>query len=356
MLTQSTPAVINALRGVLPPGAIKQLTQALGNCNQPLTHRGGVNLQPAQQQQSGGRGVYNNTGWNVNEYGDLINFDERSFYDMPGFNSEWNSYNYGGDNFYFPTTQNFTINNYSSGGGNNLGGETTTERLFTRELYFLGPPGADGIDGRDGRDGLAGIDGINGLNGLPGQAGAAGQAGQAGAAGPPGAPGGAGARGAPGAPGAAGQNGRDGLPGRNGMDGLNGWPGLPGIPGRNGRDGKDAKVASFILNYLSGANPRVNTVPIDITYATAGLAEVAVSGGEISYTTDTVGIPTTFTLDPDTCAITAGGVIDITFVTGVTISPLVVTPTPAATETSSVLSDATLEGVVPIATRVAVPA
>jgi hypothetical protein len=356
MLTQSTPAVINALRGVLPTGAIKQLTQALGNCNQPLTHRGGVNLQPAQQQQSGGRGVYNNNGWNINEYGDLIIFDERSFYDMPDYSSEWNSYNYGGDNFYFPTTQNFVVNNFSTGNGNNLGGETITERLFTRELYFLGPSGTDGVDGRDGRDGLAGIDGINGLNGLPGQAGGDGRDGQAGAAGPPGAPGGAGARGAPGAPGVAGQNGRDGFPGRNGMNGLNGWPGLPGIPGRNGRDGRDARVVARNLSYLSGANPRVNVVRDGITYATAGVAEVSVAGGEISYTTDTVGIPTTFTLDPETCAITAGGIVDITFVTGVTITPVTATTTSAAIETKDVVVGAALEGVVRQEARVAVPA
>ena len=33
MLTNAMPAVTRALQGSLPPAALKQLTQALGNCN-----------------------------------------------------------------------------------------------------------------------------------------------------------------------------------------------------------------------------------------------------------------------------------------------------------------------------------
>jgi len=44
MLTQMMPALIDALRQVLPPEAIGPLSQSLGNCAQPLTHRAGVNL------------------------------------------------------------------------------------------------------------------------------------------------------------------------------------------------------------------------------------------------------------------------------------------------------------------------
>lgn len=45
MLTNTMPALVSALQKVLPPTALKELTQALGNCNQPLTHRGPVSLQ-----------------------------------------------------------------------------------------------------------------------------------------------------------------------------------------------------------------------------------------------------------------------------------------------------------------------
>lgn len=353
MLTQSMPAVIRALQGVLPPAAVKQLTQALGNCNQPLTHRGAVNLQPASPRQTG-PGTYGGGQWSVNEYGDLIQQDSQSFYDMADYSSNWNSYNYGGDSFYFPTTQNFNVINNFAPGGTNLGGETVAERIFTREIVFLGPPGADGVDGIDGRDGrdelpgLAGQDGADGIDGLAGAAGAAG------AAGPPGARGAGGAGGAagrPGAPGVAGRNGRDGGAGRNGRDGL---AGLPGLRGRAGEDGKDAKVNSQVLRYLGGANPRVAENKLDITYPTNAIKDVTIAGGEISYTTSTVGIPTTFTLNED-CSISAGGVVDITYVTGVTITPVTATPDPATTTTKTVLSAAKLEGVVPLAARVATP-
>jgi hypothetical protein len=290
MLTQSMPAVIRALQGVLPPAAVKQLTQALGNCNQPLTHRGAVNLQPATPRQSG-PGTYGGGQWSVNEYGDLIQQNSQSFYDMADYSSNWNSYNYSGDSFHFPTTQNFNVVNNFSSGGTNLGGETTVERIFTREIVFLGPPGADGVDGIDGRDGREGLPGLAGQDGADGLAGAAGAAGAAGPPGARGAGGGGGAAGRPGAPGAAGRGGRDGGAGRNGRDGL---PGLPGLFGRDGRDGKDGKadiVRSIILNYLSGANPRVAETKQDITYPTNAIKDVTVSGLS-AYTTDTLTIPT----------------------------------------------------------------
>jgi len=40
--TQAAPQIVKALAGVLPDGAVRQLMQALGNCNQPFTSRGPV--------------------------------------------------------------------------------------------------------------------------------------------------------------------------------------------------------------------------------------------------------------------------------------------------------------------------
>lgn len=348
MLTQSMPAIVRALQGVLPPAAVKQLTQALGNCSQPLTHRGNVNIQPFNPLESGGPGAYGGGQWNVNEYGDLIQQDSQAFYDLPGYSSDWNAFNFGGDNFYFPTSQNFSIVNNFAPGTTALGGETITERIFTREIVFLGPPGENGIDGLDGRDGR---EGLPGLSGGTATAGADGQAGAAGAAGAPGARGRSGFSGRPGDPGAAGAGGRDGNAGRNGRDGLYG---LPGLNGRDGRDGRDAQVKSKTLRYLGGANPRVAETKAAITYPTNAIKDLTLSGGELSLTTDTVGIPTTFTLNED-CSITAGGAVDITFVTGVTITPVTGTPVAADTVTKDVLTKAKLEGVVPLNTSVATP-
>jgi hypothetical protein len=183
VLTAAMPAVTNALRGVLPPNALKQLTQALGNCNQDLTHRGNVVIQP--------------DGW-LNRANNNGVFDS-----LPPTSREYNEYvtpYLPGDVIDSPYNNSYNTNiDY---------GDVIT--------VLGGPPGADGSAGRAGVDGVAGVngldgrDGSDGSDGAPGSPGAAGTAGGDGAAGPPGFPG---------AAGAAGRDGRDGAAGRDGRDG-----------------------------------------------------------------------------------------------------------------------------------------
>ena len=51
------PALAKALTGYLPDAAVRQLMQALGNCNQPMTSRAVQNFQPPEQIGNRG-GVY----------------------------------------------------------------------------------------------------------------------------------------------------------------------------------------------------------------------------------------------------------------------------------------------------------
>lgn len=121
MLTQAAPAIIQTLTGVLPPAVVQQLAQALGNCAQPLTHRGPVNFAGAPPSQSG-PGYITGGRWSPQDPGlsdllgqiiDLLGTDV----DIPGWNNPggWNNYNYQGDTFNLPLSQEFNISNYNGG-------------------------------------------------------------------------------------------------------------------------------------------------------------------------------------------------------------------------------------------------
>lgn len=129
MLTQTMPAVVEALVQNLPEQAIRALTQALGNCNQPLTHRGSLNIQPYVY--GNRRGVYTGQRWNPNDYKDILpNAGESDDVDLPGFRAgDWNSVNYGGGNFFFPTDQFFDESNFYGGPTTNIGGDTNFETI-----------------------------------------------------------------------------------------------------------------------------------------------------------------------------------------------------------------------------------
>lgn len=73
MLTNTMPAVVKALQKTLDPTTLKAFTQALGNCNQPVTQRGQVNVSNAYYQSRGGEyptSTYNNWG-----PGTFVNYD-----------------------------------------------------------------------------------------------------------------------------------------------------------------------------------------------------------------------------------------------------------------------------------------
>lgn len=192
MLTSSMPALTKALADVLPQAAIKQLTQSIGNCAQPLTHRGPVNMQAADvpfANNSAGPGASGGGTWNPAQYRDLLpTTDQARNVDMPGFNpGGWNLTNYGGGNFYFPTSQEFTTNQFYGGPTYNVAGDTnfTNQYVDNSSVVNLtvkyingwpapvsqrpaGPPGAPGAAGEDGFDGWDGRDAVDGRPGAPG--------------------------------------------------------------------------------------------------------------------------------------------------------------------------------------------
>lgn len=128
--TQAVPAIVRALSGVLPESAVRSLMQALGNCNQPYASRNQTNVQPNEY--AGNRnGVYSGDAWNPNDYAGLLpdagSPGSRSA-ELPrqgGYtNGDWNSVNYGGNAFWFPTSQQFALNNFYGGPVMNVGGNS----------------------------------------------------------------------------------------------------------------------------------------------------------------------------------------------------------------------------------------
>ena len=57
MYTQSAPSLMNALSGYLPDAAVRAVVQALGNCQQPLAHRGEVVAKQQRQAQPHAKGM-----------------------------------------------------------------------------------------------------------------------------------------------------------------------------------------------------------------------------------------------------------------------------------------------------------
>lgn len=224
MLTQSAPALWNALSKSLPPAAVQQLVGALGNCRQPLAHRGDMSLQPSGPQLLGG--VLGGGQWNPRDYQDLlpeshqitnVYNDNSQFLIERAGDSYNNTSNYYSDQFYFPTNLEFSNNNYFGGPTFHVEGNTYHSNVDARTLNVTNltvqtindqqVPGAPGLRGGDGALGPAGA---------PGDAGAAGRDGRnglAGPAGPPGQPGNVVVIFGPG----GGGGGRDGRDGRDGQ-------------------------------------------------------------------------------------------------------------------------------------------
>ena len=125
MFTQSMPALAQALSGALPEAALRQLMQSLGNCQQPLTHRGAINLQPPGT--TGAGGLARPGTWRVSDYTNIMpKAGDNVFVDMAGdqYNRTDNSHNYDGNNFSFPLNQDFNYNNYYGGDTFNVAGNS----------------------------------------------------------------------------------------------------------------------------------------------------------------------------------------------------------------------------------------
>ena len=181
MLTQSMPAVIDALRSVLSPGELQNLTQALGNCQQPLSHRGSTNFAAGGPPQKGG--VYTHSPWDPQQTS-LPSSDSYGNVDIPGMQANWNSGNRYDSQFFFPTDQYFAQNQFFGGPQhyvqnhahieyltNNTfrGGDGGFRNITINETIngepIAGIPGPAGGAGRDGRDGAPGFNGFPGRDG-----------------------------------------------------------------------------------------------------------------------------------------------------------------------------------------------
>jgi hypothetical protein len=178
MFTQSMPALAQALSGALPDGAVRQLMQALGNCQQPLTHRGAVNVQPPGLPTRGG--LARGGTWRPSDYKNLLpTAGSGGYVDVPGGGGGSgggdvnNSHNYDGNGFFFPTDLGFEYTDYYGGDTFNVAGNssfdysthstvnagdvnTNSLRVNYINNTYVGDPGQDGRDGRPGRDGGGG--------------------------------------------------------------------------------------------------------------------------------------------------------------------------------------------------------
>jgi hypothetical protein len=140
MFTQSMPQLAQALSGALPDDALRQLMQSLGNCQQPLTHRGAVNIQAPDT--TGINGLAKSGRWNPATYRDIMpNAGDGGYVDIPGSggNSTTNNYNnntnnYAGNQFSFPTNQAFNYSNYYGGDTINVEGNTTFGNINTTTI------------------------------------------------------------------------------------------------------------------------------------------------------------------------------------------------------------------------------
>jgi hypothetical protein len=155
MFTQSMPQLAQALSGALPEAALKQLMQALGNCQQPLTHRGSVNFVPPTT--TGVGGLKKSGSWNPAQYQNLMpNAGSQGYVDMPSNGPTTtvnNTSNYAGGNFSFPMNQEFTYSSYYGGSTFNVLGDTNFQNITTNNITInqggggvsFGPQGPGGF-------------------------------------------------------------------------------------------------------------------------------------------------------------------------------------------------------------------
>lgn len=239
MFTQQAPALVKALRDVLTPEQLEQLTSSLGNCQQPLAHRGAVHISPAPNMTRNNRGVYGPGAWDPARYPGLVpNAGNQGLYDIGGMDPPvWNTGNKYSSAFSFPTDQYFSQNQFFGGPQVYMSQGARIENIFNDTFQ------GDSI--------LVNNINVQQLNGQP----------LPGPAGPPGA---------------VGQQGRPGAPGQNGIDRL--------IP-----------VGKFRpLKHLVGNRPNINFFPRVIP---ARVADIWVREAVPT------AVPTAVTFDPENCSV-----------------------------------------------------
>lgn len=284
MFTQNMPAFIDALRPAVPSSSVGPLVQSLGNCAQPLAHRAGVNF--AAQRKPNTNGTYSGGGaWNPAQYQNLIPGNQYfTNVDIGGMNMTWNEGNRYDSQFFFPTNQVFTQNQFFGGPTINVTGGANIDYI-TNNTYE-----GDTVNVTNVTTEVINGDPVQGPQGPPGAAGRDGQ------------------RGAPGAPG--------GIfnaipPGKFGpLKYLAGNPDpkidyLEENVMRKHRYIRDAWIRKSIdvavpTDAISGA-----VVTVDLTATTLQIPTDAISGGTLTLSPEPVAvtIPLTISFDPDTCSV-----------------------------------------------------
>lgn len=262
MFTQATPAIINSLRDANGPWP---MVRALGNCQAPLSHRGAVNFAPAPRRTRDG--VYGPGAWNPSDYPGLVpNAGDVNGVDIGGMNSNWNTGNSYNSQFFFPTDQYFTQNQFFGGPTFNVQCNANIDYL-TNQALRSERVSAKKVDAEE----------INDQQLLP-------------PAGPPGANGAAGAAGVPGNLvffGGVFGNLQFAIPERR-------W----WLTGKSPRVKTEEVLAARPHQYVSDAWVRPTgdyAVPTN-----------AISGGTVTITptAGSVSVPTGVTFNPDTCSVT----------------------------------------------------
>lgn len=244
MLTQAMPALSRALGNVLSPQDLRALMQVLGNCNQPLQHRGPVQIAPATPNfGGGGGGMFNRPYWNWNEYRNIINNGGDSFYDNRTNN--FSTYNQDFSTNYFQTFSETFNNNFDN-----------STNIFN--TYINNPPGQKGDPGEKGDKGdpgAPGRDGTNGADGTPGTRGLS-------------------------IIGPAGPAGKDGDPGKDGLQGPAGPPGITTVIFVDGPD--RPSVDQEVLTGVKFKTIEIEYVDsVDVTCSEDGGIEVNVNKGSL---------------------------------------------------------------------------
>jgi hypothetical protein len=293
----------------LPATAVKALTQAIGNCQQPLAHRGPVTIDPTPQ--GNDRGMFNDQKWDPSKYRSILpNASQAgdSFVDLPGFGpggsynaGDWNSTNYGGNSFSFLTDNYFNTTNFYGGDTFNIGGNTNVNNLTVQNLNTttINNTNITNINGGGSGGGSGG--GGNGGGGLfPGGGGGGGFF-------PPG----------PGDRGAPGRDGRDGLPG--GPGGGGDFPGGGGFFPGGGRLGQRTITWLKSLPAL-----KVTKKPPDTVVGLVPTCQTYTLLGDVNVTFDatacTIALSKTF-YTVETCKYTINSPAGMPVVTDVTYEP-----------------------------------